>query len=166
MKKWITPIAMAFGLGLTLTSCEAPQGSLADTDAQTEMDRKSYEVSSFEVYNHVTEENYDIAAVNDHVYLTFKDNDLYLTKENDENGTPTFRFDELTTNFEGGAIQGIYLDEYHYMKVVYLKRTEGRVVAELEGQSSEHNQFTTVFLVMDELPSHPAGALQISGLPG
>jgi len=166
MKKWITPLATAIGFGLALTSCEAPQGSLADTAAQVEMDRKSYLVSSFEVYNHVTEENYDIAAVNDHVYLTFKGNELFLTKENNENGSPVYRFDELTTKFEGGAIQGIYLDEYQYMKVVYFTRKGGRVVAELEGKSSEHNQFTTVFLVMDELASHPAGALQISGLPG
>ena len=63
-------IRRPINLGVCYTSCEAPEGSIADRSAQIEMDRKSFEVSSYEVYDHDTQANTDIVAANDHVYLT------------------------------------------------------------------------------------------------
>jgi hypothetical protein len=166
MKKLFTLSVLALLLGFSTTSCESPEGSIADTSAQMDMDRKSFEVSTFELYDHETQVNTDIVAVNDHVYLTFKDNEVFLTKENLENGNVHFRFDEFASNFEGGALQGIYLDEYNYMKVAHFSRDNGQFVMELEGITTDKEHFTTIFVVMNMLNGHPAGAAQISGLPG
>lgn len=166
MKKLFTLSVLALTIGFTTTSCESPEGSIADTSAQVDMDRKSFEVSSYEVYDHDTQMNQDIADANDHVYLTFKDNEVFMTKENLENGNVHFRFDEFTSNFEGGALQGIYLDEYNYMKVAHFTKTNEKVVLELEGVDADNGHFTSIFVVMEMLNSHPAGAAQISGLPG
>jgi hypothetical protein len=155
MKKLVTLSAVLLTLGFATTSCEAPEGSIADRSAQIEMDRKSFEVSSYEVYD-----------ANDHVYLTFKDSELYMTKENMENGNVHFRYNEFTSNFEGGALQGVYLDEYNYMKIAHFTKSNGKVVMELEGVDADNGHFTTIFVVMEMLNSHPAGAAQISGLPG
>jgi hypothetical protein len=166
MKKLVTLSAVLLTLGVATTSCEAPEGSIADRSAQIEMDRKSFEVSSYEVYDHDTQANTDIVAANDHVYLTFKDSELYMTKENMENGNVHFRYNEFTSNFEGGALQGVYLDEYNYMKIAHFTKSNGKVVMELEGVDADNGHFTTIFVVMEMLNSHPAGAAQISGLPG
>lgn len=77
-----------------------------------------------------------------------------------------FRFDEFASNFEGGALQGIYLDEYNYMKIAYFSRDNGQFVMELEGITTDKGHFTTIFVVMNMLNGHPSGAAQISGLPG
>jgi hypothetical protein len=75
--------------------------------------------------------------------------------------------DAMATNFTAGTLQGIWTDQYTYMRVASLDRTaEGRVVIELEGQHERHKQFQTIFIVMQALDAHPAAALQISGLPG
>ena len=149
----------------TFSSCDAPMGSIANPNTLDDLNRKSFEVASYEMYNHDTQISFDLASTNDHVYLTFKDNELFLTKENIEDGTVHFRFQEFTTDFQGGALQGIYLDEYNFMKTIHFNKTAKQVVLELEGVASDNDHFMSLFIVMDELESHPEGALQISGLP-
>ena len=149
----------------TFSSCDAPMGSIANPNTLDDLNRKSFEVTSYEMYNHDTQISFDLASTNDHVYLTFKDNELFITKENIEDGTVHFRFQEFTTDFQGGALQGIYLDEYNFMKTIHFSKTAKQVVLELEGVASDNDHFMSLFIVMDELESHPEGALQISGLP-
>ena len=165
MKKLFTLPLCGILLCFTFSSCDAPMGSIADPHTLDDLNRKSFEVTTYEMYNHDTQISFDLVSSNDHVYLTFKDNDLYLTKENTEGGTVQFRFQEFTTNFQGGALQGIYLDEYNFMKAIHVSKNANQVVLELEGIASDDDHFRTLFIVMDELASHPEGALQISGLP-
>ena len=84
-----------------------------------------------------------------------------MTKENMENGNVHFRYNEFTSNFEGGALQGVYLDEYNYMKIAHFT-ANGKVVMELEGVDADNGHFTTIFVVMEMLNSHPAVQLRLA----
>ena len=165
MKRLFTLPICGILLCFSFSSCDAPIGSIANSNTLDDLNRKSFEVTSYEMYDHETQVSFDLASTNDHVYLTFKDNELFLTKENIEDGTVHFTFQEFTTDYKGGALHGIYLDEYNFMKTIHFCKTTEQVVLELEGVASDNDHFISLFIVMDELESHPEGAVQISGLP-
>ena len=131
------------------------------------MDETSFEVNSYEFYDHETLGNYDLVDTYEQLYLTFVDDQVFVTKIELRDGSETVYGEAMATNFTAGTLQGIWVDQYTYMEVASLDRTaQGRVVIELEGQHEGHNQFQTIFIVMQALDAHPAAALQISGLPG
>ena len=107
------------------SSCDAPIGSIANPNTLDNLNRKSFEVLLMRCTIMIPSK-LDLASTNDHVYLTFKDNELFLTKENIEDGTVHFRFQEFTTDFKGGALHGIYLDEYNFMKTIHFSKTTER----------------------------------------
>ena len=52
------------------------------------------------MYNHDTQISFDLPSTNDHVYLTFKDNELFLTKKIMEDGTVLSDFKSLLQIFK------------------------------------------------------------------
>ena len=72
MKSSFSLLATALFFTLSLASCDSPQESILDTNAQVEMDRKSYDVTSFERYNHSSEVSSNVSDNYDEVHLTFK----------------------------------------------------------------------------------------------
>ena len=164
MKTSFSLLATALFFTLSLASCDSPQESILDTNAQVEMDRKSYDVTSFERYNHSSEVSSNVSDNYDEVHLTFKSSQLFLTKTTMTNGANNYRFEEFRTDFRGGVLQGIWLDEDTYLSTVFFERSSGNVTIEFEGTLDD--AFHSVFITMTELDGHPAGAAQISGLPG
>ena len=67
-------------------------------------------------------------------------------------------------NFEGGVLQGIWINKYTYMSTVSYDREGNRIAFELEGAHELHEQFQSIFIVMTALDFHPNGIAEISGL--
>lgn len=164
MKTSFSLLATALLFTLSLVSCDGLQESIIDTNAQVEMDRKSFDVTSFERYNHSSEISSNVSDNYDEVHLTFKDAQLFMTKTTTTNGANNYRFEEFRPDFRGGVLQGIWLDQDTYLSTVYFERSSGNVTMELEGTLDD--AFHSVFITMIELDGHPEGAAQISGLPG
>ena len=160
-------ILFAALLAFSFQSCSEEVHVIADQGLFEFMDETSFEVNSYEFYDHETLGNYDLVNTYEQFYLTFVDDQVFVTKIELRDGSETVYGDAMATNFTAGTLQGIWVDQYTYMEVASLDRTaEGRVVIELEGQHEGHKQFQTIFIVMQALDVHPAAALQISGLPG
>ena len=160
-------ILFAALLTLGLQSCTEEAHVIADQGLFEFMDETSFEVNSYEFYDHETLGNYDLVNTYEQFYLTFVDDQVFVTKIELRDGSETVYGEAMATNFTAGTLQGIWVDQYTYMEVASLDRTaQGRVVIELEGQHEGHKQFQTIFIVMQALHAHPAAALQISGLPG
>jgi len=160
-------ILFAALLTLGLHSCTEEAHVIADQGLFEFVDETSFEVTSYEFYDHETLGNYELADMYANLYLTFVGDQVFMTKIELRDGTETVYGDAMATNFTAGTLQGIWTDQYTYMRVASLDRTaEGHVVIELEGQHERHKQFQTIFIVMQALDAHPAAALQISGLPG
>ena len=160
-------ILFAALLAFSFQSCSEEAHVIADQGLFEFMDETSFEVNSYEFYDHETLGNYDLVDTYEQLYLTFVDDQVFVTKIELRDGSETVYGEAMATNFTAGTLQGIWVDQYTYMEVASLDRTaEGRVVIELEGQHEGHKQFQTIFIVMQALDVHPAAALQISGLPG
>ena len=160
-------ILFAALLTLGLQSCTEEAHVIADQGLFEFVDETSFEVNSYEFYDHETLGNYDLVDTYEQLYLTFVDDQVFVTKIELRDGSETVYGEAMATNFTAGTLQGIWVDQYTYMEVASLDRTsEGRVVIELEGQHEGHKQFQTIFIVMQALDAHPVAALQISGLPG
>ena len=160
-------ILFAALLAFSFQCCSEEAHVIADQGLFEFMDETSFEVNSYEFYDHETLGNYDLVNTYEQFYLTFVDDQVFVTKIELRDGSETVYGDAMATNFTAGTLQGIWVDQYTYMEVASLDRTaEGRVVIELEGQHEGHKQFQTIFIVMQALDVHPAAALQISGLPG
>ena len=70
MKRLFTLPTCGILLCFSFSSCDAPIGSIANPNTLDNLNRKSFEVTSYEMYDHDTQVSYDLARTNDHVYLT------------------------------------------------------------------------------------------------
>ena len=162
-------LLLALTIGAFTTSCSNEAVSVVDTEAQTFMNNTSFEVSSYEFYDFTTQENYEKSDDFDSMFFTVKDDEAFLTKvliAPGQEGQPNITWETYEVVFEGGVLQGIWTDKYTFMKVSSFDRMGDKVVIELGGAHEMHKQFQSIFLVMNALDYHPAGAAQISGLPG
>ena len=154
-------------LALGFQSCSEEAHVTSDNGVFEFVDETTFEVNSYEFYDHETLNNYDLVDLYEQLYLTFVDDQVFLTKVELRDGGETILGDEMKTSFMGGTLQGFWTDQYTFMRVASLDRSEGgRLVLELEGKHEGHKQFQTIFIVMQAMDSHPVAALQISGLPG
>lgn len=153
---------------VALSSCTEEPRIVVDTEVEMAMNKKSFEVESFEFYDHTTLENYDRASAFDHTYFTVNDDKAFLTKvllAPTQPEQPSMSVDRYDVEFAGGVLQGIWTDKYTYMRVVSLERDRGKITMELEGEHELHQQFQSIYLVLSELDAHPTGVAAISGLP-
>ncbi|CAI8372081.1 MAG: hypothetical protein ACPG4S_04815 [Schleiferiaceae bacterium] len=168
MKNVLT-LLFALTLGVASTSCTPEAVSVVDTEAQIFMNNKSFEVSSYEFYDFTTQENYEKTADFDSMFFTVKDDTAFLTKvliAPGQEGQTSNSWETYEVVFEGGVLQGIWLNKYTYMEVSSFDRIGEKVVIEFGGAHELHKQYQSIFLVLTALDYHPAGAAQISGLPG
>ena len=166
--KHILQLVAVLTLGLFLTSCSENELYVIDGGAQDFMNEKTFDVASFEFYDHATLENYDSSDEFDHMYFTINGSNGFISKvdpSTDLERQPSYSWDRVEMNFEGGVLQGVWMDKYTYMSVVSFDREGNRVVLELEGAHELHKQFQSIFIVMTALDFHPNGIAEISGLP-
>lgn len=151
-----------------LASCSEEPRVVVDTEVEAAMNKKSFEITSFEFYDHTTLENYDKVSTFDHTYFTVNDDEAFVTKvliAPTQPEQPSMSVDRYGIEFAGGALQGLWIDKYTYMSVVSLHRSEGTITLELEGEHELHKQFQSLFISLQELGAHPTGVAAISGLP-
>ena len=165
--KYILQLTAALTLGLFMTSCSNNELFIIDSETQDFMNEKTFDVTSFEFYDHATLENYDSSDEYDHMYFTINGSNGFISKVDqttDLERQPSYSWDRVEMNFEGGVLQGIWIDKYTYMSAVSYDREGNRIALELEGAHELHKQFQSIFIVMTALDFHPNGIAEISGL--
>ena len=164
---YILQLTAALTVGLFMTSCSNNELFIIDGDTQAFLNEKTFDVTSFEFYDHATLENYDSSDEYDLMYFTINGSNGFIFKVDqttDLERQPSYSWDRVEMNFEGGVLQGIWINKYTYMSTVSYDREGNRIAFELEGAHELHEQFQSIFIVMTALDFHPNGIAEISGL--
>ena len=109
--KYILQLTVALTLGMFITSCSNNELFIIDSETQDFMNEKTFDVTSFEFYDHATLENYDSSDEYDHMYFTINGSNGFISKVDkttDLERQPSYSWDRVEMNFEGGVLQGIW----------------------------------------------------------
>ena len=169
MKNVLTLILSVAFVGTAMTSCSNERVMPSDTGAQAFMQNTTFLVDGFEVYNHDRKTTNELTLTCDSIYITFAENNMYITKvlfnANDPEQT-YYDYSTMEVHYGNGAFMGVWSNPTTFMDAVGFSRNGKTAGFELSGADCTSGEFMSQFIRMTAMDKHPKAALTISGLPG